>query len=151
MATTAVIPPIVAAGESQATVSLHSERGKLLPIVAKDLVLTLAAAVKYLERASNTRLLLATPCKRVRSMHPLGCTASRRGYVPRPTLGNQAGVGKLLVELLKTQNVARPSGNGRDRSLMSLVFSQRGMPHGKDSLSIKAFGDGSSSPDNEPC
>ena len=84
--TTGACPPLAGPPGTGTTIPIQSAEGKLLPTAVKDLVITLAASLKFLESVSKTSLLLGTAHRKVASMQSLGCHAPRRGVVPRPAL-----------------------------------------------------------------
>ena len=100
VATTRQCPPLVGPGGKQADIYIASPQGRLQPIAVKDVVITLSAAIGCLEKVSGTKLMHGTTYKRVRSLHTIGCHASRRGFVPRPTLDSQSDTYGLLVQLV---------------------------------------------------
>ena len=115
-----VAPPVVAQGDGGTCLALDSNEAKLLPTSTKDLIVTFAATIRYLEKASKTTLMLGLLCNKVKSLHVVGCQAARRGYVPRPLLASQRLTGALVLELLAADHPVEVlrlqcSCTGRDR------------------------------------
>ena len=104
IATTGTAPPLVGARSGTAEVPVQTELGRTAAFSFKDLVITLSAAIRYLEKISGTKLLLAKPNRRVPCLKVLGCHASRRGFTPRPKLVNQGTSGLLLEQMLAADN-----------------------------------------------
>ena len=100
VATTGQCPPLVGRSGQQADVMVSSPEGQLLPLTVKDVVITLAATIRYLEKVSATKLMLATTFKRVKSLQSIGCYAMRRGYIPRPWLGRLDATFELVMKLV---------------------------------------------------
>ena len=104
--TTGLAPPLAVSSAMQAAVPLNSAQGKVTAFSAKDMVITLAAAIKYLERVAHFSMILAEPHRRVPCLRTLGCRAARRGFVPRPRLASQESVGQFVIQLVEADNQA---------------------------------------------
>ena len=106
MATTGVCPPLPSPDGQGTVIPVSSTAGKLLLLSIKDLVITLAASLKYLSKVAKVTLIPATAHRKVPSLQTLGCHAARRGFVPRPQLVTQEGAGTVLLQLLSAPHPA---------------------------------------------
>ena len=100
VAVTGQSPPMVGPGGQQADIHVATPEGRMLSLTVKDVVITLSAAIRYLEKTSRTKLMHGTAHKRVRSLETVGCHALPRGFVPRPRLDGQDATFMLLVQLV---------------------------------------------------
>ena len=106
-----VCPPLPAPDGRGTVVPVSSTEGALIPLSVKDMVLTLAATLKFLSKVTQLELIPAVAHKKVPSLQTLGCHAARRGFVPRPQLVTQSRAGYLVWRLLQAQHpgeVVRP-------------------------------------------
>ena len=76
--------------------------GILHSVIIKDAVMTLLAAVRYLERTTGCVLFRATRHHKIRSLEVVGSTVPRRGLCPRPVFETacQVETFELVMALL---------------------------------------------------
>ena len=96
------IPPLKTDHSAWTETDAMGPDGILHSVIVKDAVMTLLAAVRYLERTTGCVLFRATRHHKIRSLEVVGSTVPRRGLCPRPVFETacQVETFELVMALL---------------------------------------------------
>ena len=100
VAVTKTIPPFKETGAKVTAVDPLEAAGILYPVILKECIMTLVAAVRFLERKSGLILWQGKTHHKVRCLELVGHRQPKRGLCPRPALPMLPVTFGLLEDLL---------------------------------------------------
>ena len=118
VATTSVLPPVHVSGRKAADVDPRSPMGILVPVVLKEAIMTLMAAIRFLNGRTQRPCFLGTRHHKIRALEVIGFTTPKRGFLPRPQMTHLGGTYALLQQALFG---AHPGESFREACLMADV------------------------------